>query len=106
MNDAKRTQLRREKIGTQCYEYYLKIDTRKLEKLWNRELKWVGQCELALKTMEERCFLYRIGEDYRILLRWPYLFCGEMLKRFAQLTINHLATEYARYVSVYKRESS
>ena len=104
MNDAKHTRLRREKIGTQRYEYYLKIDTRKLDNLWNRELKWMGQCELALKTIGERCFLYRIGEDYRILLRWPYFFCGKMLKRFAQLTTNDLVTEYFKYVSIYKRK--
>lgn len=65
-------------------------------------MTWIGLCNLALKTMKEKSFLYQIGEDYRILFK-PY-FCNLNLESLKQLTTNDLATEYFKYVSVYKRK--
>lgn len=107
MNDINHTRLRMEyrQDGKVKRSWdYLKIETWKLQDLWDRELTWMGECKLALKTMGERYFLYRIGGDYRILLRGPSLCPWEMVIRFANLTTNDLATDYFKYVSVYKRK--
>lgn len=71
--------------------------------MWNRELTWMGLCKPALETMGERFFLYRIEEEYRILFR-PYIYTPPMIEKFSQLKINDLATEYFKYVSVYKHK--